>query len=326
MTHITEEIIQKFIDNRCSDEELILIRRWIDESDENARLIFELEETAMLAESLNPDKSQYDRIWASIKDKISSDKLRQRKRRRINILRWSSAAAVFIAIVLVGVMFFTRQPQINMIELKAGNETMAVILPDSTKVWLNRNASITYPEAFAGDSRNVSITGEAYFEVTRDPSRPFTVAGKWLDVTVLGTKFNFNSSADSENTVSLLEGKVEVVAGHNRDGVVLAPGQKAEFNPHNGQMSVTSVNTVLDAVWHDRLIHFHNATIQEIASDLEELYNVEITIRPSVDRTRTYSGVTVSYESVDSTLSALCATLPLVYDRHGQNVILSGKK
>lgn len=317
--------MMKFITNRCSNEELRTVQQWIDESEDNARQIFELERIAMLAESLKTDKHQYDRVWNSINDKISEDKLRHNRLRRIRILRWSAAAAVFIGILL-GSIFILRQPKVEMIELTADNGTMTITLPDSTKVWLNRYASITYPKTFADDRRIVSISGEAYFEVTHDTSRPFTVDGKWLNVTVLGTKFNFNSSEDKENTVSLLEGKIEVTPGKNKDGVVLSPGQKVQFNPQNGRMSISQVNTALDAVWHNRLIRFHNATIAEIAADLEELYSVEITIRNSVDNSRTYSGSTVYYQSVDSTLEALSETIPFDFSYHGYGIIISDKK
>ena len=317
--------MMKFITNRCSNEELRTVQQWIDASEDNARQIFELERIAMLAESLKTDKHQYDRVWNSINDKISEDKLRHNRLRRIRILRWSAAAAVFIGILL-GSIFILRQPKVEMIELTADNGTMTITLPDSTKVWLNRYASITYPKTFADDRRIVSISGEAYFEVAHDTSRPFTVDGKWLNVTVLGTKFNFNSSEDKENTVSLLEGKIEVTPGKNKDGVVLSPGQKVQFNPQNGRMSISQVNTALDAVWHNRLIRFHNATIAEIAADLEELYNVEITIRNSVDNSRTYSGSTVYYQSVDSTLEALSETIPFDFSYHGYGIIISDKK
>lgn len=325
MTQISEELMMKFITSRCSNEELRMVQQWIDESEDNARQIFELERIAMLAESLKTDKHQYDRVWNSINDKISEDKLRHNRLRRIRILRWSAAAAVFIGILL-GSIFILRQPKVEMIELTADNGTMTITLPDSTKVWLNRYASITYPKTFADDRRIVSISGEAYFEVAHDTSRPFTVDGKWLNVTVLGTKFNFNSSEDKENTVSLLEGKIEVTPGKNKDGVVLSPGQKVQFNPQNGRMSISQVNTALDAVWHNRLIRFHNATIAEIAADLEELYNVEITIRNSVDNSRTYSGSTVYYQSVDSTLEALSETIPFDFSYHGYGIIISDKK
>ena len=106
---------------------------------------------------------------------------------------------------------------------------------------------------------------------------------------------------------------------------MLSPGQKAEFNPQNGQMSVTQSNTSLDAVWHDRLIHFHNATVSEIASDLDTLYNVDITIRNSVDTFRTYSGTTIFYQTVDSTLEALFETIPLCFTRHDHNVVINNR-
>ena len=234
MTQISEELMMKYITNQCSNEELRMVQQWIDESEDNARQIFELERIAMLAESLKTDKHQHDRVWNSINERISDDKLRQSRLKRMRFFRWS-AAAVFIGIILGG-LFILRQPKVEMIELMASNGTMTITLPDSTKVWLNRYASITYPKTFADDRRIVSISGEVYFEVAHDTSRPFTVDGKWLNVTVLGTKFNFNSSEYKENTVSLLEGKIEVTPGKNKDGVVLSPGQKVLFNPQNGRM------------------------------------------------------------------------------------------
>lgn len=324
MIQISEEIILKFINNSCSDEELQLVERWINESDENARQIFELEKTAMLTENLKADTQQRERAWNLIHQKIQEDKWSKKRLRNIRIYRWSAAAAMLTGVILCSLFFFQR-PDVKMINLVAKNGSMSITLPDSTKVWLNRNASISYPVAFADNSREVSIDGEVYFEVAKDNSRPFTAEGKWINVIVLGTKFNFNSSSHTASTVSLLEGKVEVTPNKNHDGVVLSPGQKVEFNPSNGQMSVVQANTALDAVWHDRLIHFHNASIQEIASDLENLYNVDITIRTGVDTSRTYSGSTIYYGSVDSTLSALCETLPLKYTLQGQNVILNSK-
>lgn len=324
MTQISEEIILKFINNSCSDEELQLVEQWINESDENARQIFEFEKTAMLAENLKSDDSQRERVWNLANQKIEEDKWFKKRLRNIRIYRWSAAAAILTGVILCS-LFLLRRPDVKIINLVAENGSMSVTLPDSTKVWLNRNASISYPKTFANNSRKVSIDGEAYFEVAKDKSRPFTVEGEWINVTVLGTKFNFNSSSKAESTVSLLEGVVEVTPKKNNDGVVLSPGQKVEFNPANGQMSVVQANTTLDAVWHDRLIHFHNASVQEIASDLENLYHVDITIRPGVDISRTFSGTTIYYESLDSTLSALCETLPLKYTLQGQNVILNSK-
>lgn len=324
MTQISEELISRFINGSCTDDELRLVKQWIDESDDNARSLFRLEDTAALAESLKADGAQRSRVWNLINQKIEEDEARSKRLRNLKIYRWSAAAAIMAGVILCSI-FMLRRSDVEMINLVAENGSMSVTLPDSTKVWLNKSASISYPEAFAGDSRRVSIEGEAYFEVAKDKSRPFTVEGKWLHVTVLGTKFNFNSSSHDENTVSLLEGAVEVTPNKNDDGIVLAPGQKVEFNPADGRMSVVQANTSLDAVWHDRLIHFHNATVQEIVADLEKLYHVDITVKNSADMMRTYSGATVYYQSADSTLEALCETLPLQFTRNGNNIIISSR-
>ncbi len=324
MTKVSEDIILRFINNNCSEEELQLVKQWIDGSDDNARQIFGMEKTAMLAENLRADESQRERVWNLVNHKIEEDNRHKKRLRRMRIYKWSAAAAILAGVFLCSVFLF-RQPDVEMVNVVAENGRMSVTLPDSTKVWLNRYASISYPATFADNSRKVSINGEAYFEVTKDKARPFTVEGKWLSVTVLGTKFNFNSSNHNENTVSLLEGSVEVTANKSDDGIVLSPGQKVEFNPNNGQMLVEQTNTALDAVWHDRLIHFHNATISEIVADIEKLYQVDITIKNSVDMMRTFSGATVYYQSVDSTLNALCETLPLQFSRNGNNIIISSK-
>lgn len=324
MTHISEELIIKFINNRCNDEELLEVKQWLDESDENAELVFGLEKTSMLARSVNSSQEEHDRILSSVKERIADDTARQSRLRRRAIYRWSAAAAVFAGIIICVSFLFSRSGA-NMITYTANNGLLSLTLPDSTRVWLNKNASITYPAVFAQNRREVKVNGEAYFEVTHDATRPFIAKGRRLDVTVLGTKFNFESSADNENSVSLLEGKVEVKQSQSKDGVVLSPGQKAEFNPHNGQMEVTQTNAALAAVWHDGLIHFHNSNIQDIAASLEELYNVSVSVESSIDKSKTYSGETVFYESVDSSLSALCETLPLKYTRQGTHIILSAK-
>lgn len=324
MAQISEELIMKFIDNRCTEEELQLVKSWMDESDDNARMIFQLENIAMHASNLKEDRQGHDRVWNQINRKIDTDRRQQQRLRRLKVFRWGASAAVLTGFIVVAAIFFSRQ-DVNMVNITADNGCMTVTLPDSSKVWLNSHASISYPETFADNRRQVSISGEAYFEVTHDESRPFIVDGKWINVTVLGTKFNFTSLSDKKNSVSLIEGKVEVRPNDNNDGVVLSPGQKAEFNPQNGQMSVTQSNTSLDAVWHDRLIHFHNATVSEIASDLETLYNVDITIRNSVDTFRTYSGTTIFYQTVDSTLEALFETIPLCFTRHNQDVIINNR-
>lgn len=324
MTKISEELIIRFINNECSDDELRIIEAWVAESPDNAKLLFEMERTACIAGSLADDEKSRNKVASSISLRIENYENMQQRLRRLRILRWS-AAAVLVGVIATVSLIFMR-PRQRMITIDTYAESKMVILPDSTKVWVNKYSSLTYPEHFAENSRDIELSGEAYFEVTKDSARPFKVKGDYLTVEVLGTKFNFYTTLKKENTVSLIEGKVEVSANSSEDGIVLSPGQKVRFNPENGHMAVTDGRAVLDAVWHNRLIPFSNSTIREIASDLEELYGVDITVRSSVDKNTTYSGVSRLYESVDSTLSALCNTLPISYTRNNQHIIISSRQ
>lgn len=324
MTKISEELIIRFINNECSDDELRIVEAWIAESPDNANELFEMERAACLAYSLADDEKSRGRVTSLIDSKIANYDAMRRRMRRIRILRWSAAAVLVGVITMVSVVFM--RPRQRMITIDTYAECKMAILPDSTKVWVNKYSSLTYPEHFAENSRDIELSGEAYFEVTKDASRPFKVKGDYLTVEVLGTKFNFYTTLKKENTVSLIEGKVEVSANSSEDGIVLSPGQKVRFNPEDGRMTVTDGRAVLDAVWHNRLIPFSNSTIREIASDLEELYGVDITVRSTVDKNNTYSGASPLYESVDSTLSALCNTLPISFTRNNQHIIISSRQ
>ena len=146
-------------------------------------------------------------------------------------------------------------------------------LPDGTKVWLNAASSITYPTAFNGRERKVSVTGEAYFEVGKDKTRPFRVSiNNQSEVEVLGTHFNVDGyEDDGKITTTLLEGSVRVGA------LTIRPGQQAVFSLDTRQ--VQAAGTVdIDQVmaWKNGLFHFDNTDIKTILNQLSRWYDVEL--------------------------------------------------
>ncbi len=166
----------------------------------------------------------------------------------------------------------------------------SLVLPDGSKVWLNAASSITFPTAFVGKERRVEITGEAYFEVAKDASKPFHVLTKDQDVTVLGTHFNINSYDDEEAIkTTLLEGsvKVSVIAGNTtslrgtKQSVVLKPGQQSILSPSGvgGNSPLTihhspDIENVL--AWKNGMFNFTNADITEIMKQAARWYDVEV--------------------------------------------------
>lgn len=154
----------------------------------------------------------------------------------------------------------------------------SLVLPDGSKVWLNAASSITFPTAFVGNERKVQFTGEAYFEVAKDVSKPFHVLTKDQNVTVLGTHFNINSY-DDEDVVrtTLLEGRVNVSSLRGtKQSAILQPGQQALLSTNNYHLSTQRPD--LDAVmsWKKGLFNFNDADITEIMKQATRWYDVEV--------------------------------------------------
>ncbi|TAM97628.1 MAG: FecR family protein [Chitinophagaceae bacterium] len=152
-----------------------------------------------------------------------------------------------------------------------------VVLPDGTKVWLNAASSIRFPTAFIGKEREVSMTGEAYFEVAKNVKQPFKVTVKGMTVHVLGTHFNvmaYNDEATIKTT--LLEGAVKVTEGNN--ALLLRPGEAAQVDRSGEMRTDENVNTNEVIAWKNNLFWFDNDNVQEIVKQLSRWYNVDIVV------------------------------------------------
>jgi len=148
-------------------------------------------------------------------------------------------------------------------------------LSDGSKIWLNAASSVTYPTAFSGNERKISITGEAYFEIAHDAKKPFTVSTNGMEIQVLGTHFNVNAYDDEENTsTTLLEGSVKIINQHTT--ALLTPGQQLQLN-RNGKIKLVSDADVQEAVaWKDGLFVMKKAGIASIMRQISRWYDVEI--------------------------------------------------
>lgn len=166
-------------------------------------------------------------------------------------------------------------------------------LADGTKVWLNAASSLRYPAVFAGDEREVEVTGEVYFEVAKqmDESgkrKPFRVKiNEQTQVEVLGTHFNINSYADEASiNTTLLEGSVRMLNG--QQNTLLQPGQQAQIHSKNaGTHAIRVVNDVaLDKVmaWKDGLFDFQDASLEEVMRQLERWYDLEIVYEKGIPK------------------------------------------
>jgi transmembrane sensor len=151
-----------------------------------------------------------------------------------------------------------------------------VILPDGTKVWLNAASSLKYPVQFAAQERRVTLTGEAYFEVSKRKAQPFIVSTDQQTVKVLGTHFNINSYPDHRQTsTTLLEGRVSVSAlARPLSQKILEPGQQAQLK--GTEITLAEVNIEAVMAWKRNLFSFNEADLKTIMMEFSRWYDVPV--------------------------------------------------
>jgi len=148
-------------------------------------------------------------------------------------------------------------------------------LPDGSEVWLNTVSSIRYPTAFIGNERKVEITGEAYFEIAHDATKPFKVIVNGTEVKVLGTHFNINAYND-EATIktTLLEGSVSLSKAGKI--ITLKPGQQAQVGNSRDIKVIDNVDTDQEVAWKNGYFSFNNADLQTVMRQIGRWYDMEV--------------------------------------------------
>lgn len=163
--------------------------------------------------------------------------------------------------------------KMNVLSIPAGGE-YEVVLSDGTHVWMNAASSLSYPERFDSKERVVSLHGEAYFEVSHDPSRPFKVVTGKQVVQVLGTHFNVNAYDDDAQTVTtLVEGVVRVSSATKQ--VVIKPGQQASSAGKN-DLEVASANIRSALAWKNGMIEFQDTSLPQLMRQIARWYNIKV--------------------------------------------------
>jgi len=168
----------------------------------------------------------------------------------------------------------------NTISTARGNQYQ-LVLSDGSKVWLNAASSLRFPTSFKGKERRVEVTGEAYFEIAKNPALPFIVQAGNGEIDVLGTHFNVNAYADEPSVkTTLLEGAVAVKKAAARQ--MLVPGQQAEFSPQGAIALAENVDVTRETAWKDGFFWFNNTDIHTLMRQVSRWYDVEVEFKGNI--------------------------------------------
>ena len=285
-----EIIISRYLSKEATPEEIKVLDDWISATPENYRSFLSQKNVWEVSHpAFNPEEIDVDNAHRKVMEQILHPNQPVSVRPKLSFLHyWQQVAAILLLplLILSAYLYFKPASQIaeTYQELFTPYGTWSVVnLPDGSKVWLNANSELRYLSDFNADTRTVELTGQGYFEVTKNAHKPFIVkADKDYSVEVLGTSFNVSAYKDeSMIETTLVEGsvKLNVVSGGKRMTQMLKPNEKAEYQKGAGKIKVFGVNTEYDTAWKNGEIIFRNHPMDKVLKTLERHYHVVFEVK-----------------------------------------------
>ena len=239
---------------------------------------------------------------------------------------WKVAAVVALVLALGSAYQFVKGGK-NVVPMQSiyvpAGQRVNITLSDGTNVWLNARTRMLYPAVFDGPVRQVTIDGEAYFDVKKDGKKPFVVETNKCNMEVLGTKFNVDSYSEKEDfEVALMEGSVKVVSRRKaNEALVLKPDNKVSLQM-DGTLKIAPVDDYDLYRWKEGLICFKNKSFLSIMKELEEYFGTQIKVENKNVLKHSFTGKFRQSDGLDYALRVLQKDIAFVYERDDEHQII----
>lgn len=310
-------IISKTFANEASESELEILDNWLSSSEENRKHFFSLKNIWDIS---HPTFVSTDIDTDNALNKVLP---KVHKPTRINLLkRYQQIASIILLPIVIafGYYYFSSSnSEISSHEVftQYGTRT-SLMLTDGSKVCLNAGSTLIYPDKFKDNSRNVSLSGEAYFEVESSKAKPFSVQAKNLVITATGTAFNINSyKSDSISAISLDHGVLSVTT-EDGEKITLSAGETLLYNNNTKQYAVNNASSRKLTSWKEGILIFRDDSLEYVFKRLEQMYNVKFVFKDSKIKQYKYRA-TFKNESLEEILYLLRLSAPIEYDMVSSN-------
>ena len=335
------DLLARYVDGRCTREEREKVNRWYEQIEDKVLALEEGEKISIRA-----------RMLAKIQHELTGNHLPSGRHRYLAgrlVYKVAAAVAVF---ALAGLWFFTgkdfategRLTEINshtgeMVYLNQAETSKLYALPDGSTVQLEPLGRIHFRKKFLEGSRDVYLTGGAFFDIVSDPSRPFSVYSGAIATRVLGTSFFVNAPADARTVeVKVITGSVSVFQVAEQDirkkekysaanGVVLSPNEKVKYFMEGGHWVTGLVEDPVPVkpIEKETLSFvFENASLKEVLADVTERYGIEVLTENENIHNCTFTG-NVSKMSLYDMLDVISSAIGSTYEVKGTRILMSGR-
>ncbi|WP_163712593.1 FecR family protein [Mangrovibacterium lignilyticum] len=323
---IDEKRLVRFILRETTEDEDKDIIGWASQAETNReelRLFYEtykLSTHDQLSTKINVDQ-EWDEFYSRrlTQSKAPKSIFFQASKKWINI---AASVLILISIGFAGLQTY----RLSHIE-KSGHQLLTVrvpsgeksnlVLPDGSVVWLNSESILSYN---VDNPRKVNLSGEGYFDITKDPKHPFVVETlSGMNIRVLGTQFNVRNYENEPFEATLDEGKIELFGKRLSQDQAIKPGEQAILE--NGTLKIREVDPAMYSVWRNNELKFEDITFAELVPRIERWYGVKVELDPALAN-RDYFTMTIKTESIRELFKMMQLTSNFKYEINGSHVQL----
>jgi len=332
-------LLEKYLQNQCSAEEKLMIEKFYQLLDKK-----ELEE-------VYPDELDTieQKLWDRINQDVSTQETKELSHPLKNSKRYLLLAAAIVSITLtLGYLFSTRLKNPEYLHFQASNSIVErknntslpikIQLEDESSVVLQPKSSLFYPKHFSADTREVSLKGEGFFQISKNPKRPFFVFNKNIITRVVGTSFIIKTNEQTNRTeVTVKTGKVMVSVNENKalnlkylfnkpDNVILTPNQKTVYSADKNNFETSLASNPIPVAANHSLVAQHvfiydDTPITEVMDQLTNTYGIQIMMQDKELGKNTFSG-DISEENLYKKLEIVCHAVKAEYEITGTKIII----
>ncbi len=336
------ELLARYLSNELNSREILEVEHWLNQTEQNREELEQIRKMLLKVDTFYKAKNfDSGKAWKNVHSQITRQQLKviqPKKRRKEVLLQFYKYAAIIVIAILLGTMgyYLGIKNQVSVVygELISGKKQVVneYTLPDGTLVALNSNSQLTFPKHFKGDVREVTIQGEAFFDVTPDPEKPFIINAGNAQVKVLGTSFNVNAYPENETVeVVVKTGKVQLIRkiqGNNSetsDKVFLVPGDKGTLINESNLIEKTENKNPNYMAWKTHDLIFDDVPLSEVIQCLEKVYHVDIRVtEPGMNNL--LLNAHFNKKPVDFVMDVVRLTFNLELTMENEQFILSSRK
>ncbi|WP_320112619.1 FecR family protein [Draconibacterium orientale] len=326
----TENINQSilhFIQGNANDNEHAEVLNWISENPENRKELFKQKDLWNAAE-IDSDrlKELENSEWDELQNRIDTSKVKLGFFKEL-----VKIAAIIIVALGVGWMshyFYTEAASVRKVEMRTveaiKGQIKEVFLADGTHVWLNSGSRLSFPSNFTEKNREISLQGEAYFEVTSSEKNPFLVKTGNHTVKVTGTKFNICEYPGNKIIeTTLVEGKVKIISGNIFKD--LYPGEQSTFYTETAEVLIGEKDFDIYTAWREGRYEFRNESVDKVFQIMERWWDVKIEYSKEQFKYEYISGVLRKHKPIKQHFDVINELVPIDYQIDNDNITVKLK-